>query len=310
MALRLGDTAPDFTAESSEGTINFHEWLGDSWGVLFSHPADFTPVCTTELGLTAKLKDEFAKRNVKVIALSVDPVESHKRLDRGHQRHAEDARQLSDHRRCGPQGVDALRHDPPERERDADGALGVRHRSGKKIRLMITYPAIDGPQLRRDTARHRLAAADRVPQRRDAGQLEGGRRRRDRAVAAGPRGDQAEVPEGLQGAAAVSAHDAAAQPLKRGHDAADGIPADSARSHTASHERRAAFKRGAFFLNGTGACGATASSLRGHRHAGARRRASGDRPGASGLYARAARRSPDAPSPPDAARARRCARRA
>ncbi len=79
MTLRLGDTAPDFVQESSEGTIRFHEWLGDSWGVLFSHPADFTPVCTTELGLTAKLKDEFAKRNVKVIALSVDPVESHKK---------------------------------------------------------------------------------------------------------------------------------------------------------------------------------------------------------------------------------------
>ena len=79
MALRLGDTAPDFVQESSEGTIRFHEWLGDSWGVLFSHPADFTPVCTTELGLTAKLKDEFAKRKVKVIALSVDPVESHKK---------------------------------------------------------------------------------------------------------------------------------------------------------------------------------------------------------------------------------------
>jgi alkyl hydroperoxide reductase subunit AhpC len=79
MSLRLGDTAPDFTQESSEGPISFHKWLGDSWGVLFSHPADFTPVCTTELGLTAKLKDEFAKRNVKVIALSVDPVESHRK---------------------------------------------------------------------------------------------------------------------------------------------------------------------------------------------------------------------------------------
>jgi len=79
MSLRLGDTAPDFTQESSEGPISFHKWLGDSWGVLFSHPADFTPVCTTELGLTAKLKEEFAKRNVKVIALSVDPVDSHKK---------------------------------------------------------------------------------------------------------------------------------------------------------------------------------------------------------------------------------------
>jgi thioredoxin-dependent peroxiredoxin len=78
MALRLGDTAPDFTADSSVGTINFYDFLGDSWGVLFSHPADYTPVCTTELGRTAKLAQEFAARNTKVLALSVDDVESHK----------------------------------------------------------------------------------------------------------------------------------------------------------------------------------------------------------------------------------------
>jgi alkyl hydroperoxide reductase subunit AhpC len=77
MSLRLGDTAPNFTAETTEGTINFHEWLGDSWGVLFSHPADYTPVCTTELGMVAKLKGEFEKRNTKVIALSVDPLADH-----------------------------------------------------------------------------------------------------------------------------------------------------------------------------------------------------------------------------------------
>ena len=76
-SLRLGDTAPDFEQQSSEGPIRFHEWLGNSWGVLFSHPADFTPVCTTELGLTAKLRDDFAKRGVKAIAVSVDPVDSH-----------------------------------------------------------------------------------------------------------------------------------------------------------------------------------------------------------------------------------------
>ncbi|MFA4913655.1 MAG: peroxiredoxin [Alcaligenaceae bacterium] len=75
--LRLGDTAPDFEQKSSVGTIKFYEYLGDKWGVLFSHPADFTPVCTTELGYTAKLADEFARRNVKVLALSVDSVESH-----------------------------------------------------------------------------------------------------------------------------------------------------------------------------------------------------------------------------------------
>jgi len=78
MALQLGDIVPDFTQESSEGTISFHEWAGDSWVVLFSHPADFTPVCTTELGTVASLKPEFDKRNVKVIALSVDDVDSHK----------------------------------------------------------------------------------------------------------------------------------------------------------------------------------------------------------------------------------------
>lgn len=75
--IRLGDTAPDFTAETTQGTVHFHEWLGDGWGLLFSHPADFTPVCTTELGRTAALKSEFDKRGVKAIALSVDPLDSH-----------------------------------------------------------------------------------------------------------------------------------------------------------------------------------------------------------------------------------------
>jgi len=78
MALRLGDEAPNFTAETTEGTVNFHEWLGDGWGILFSHPKDFTPVCTTELGTVAKITDEFKKRNVKVLAVSVDGLDSHK----------------------------------------------------------------------------------------------------------------------------------------------------------------------------------------------------------------------------------------
>lgn len=144
MSLRLGDTAPDFEQDSTEGRIRFHEWLGDSWGILFSHPADFTPVCTTELGLTAKLKDQFAKRNVKVIALSVDPVDSHK----------EWIKDINETQGCT---VDFPIIADPDRKvselydmihPNANDSLTVRSLfvidPNKKVRLTITYPASTG----------------------------------------------------------------------------------------------------------------------------------------------------------------------
>jgi alkyl hydroperoxide reductase subunit AhpC len=144
MALRLGDTAPDFSATTTQGPIRFHEWIGDGWCVLFSHPKDFTPVCTTELGATAGLKREFEKRNVKVIGLSVDPLESH-------QRWAEDIRETQGHALNFPVIADA--------ERTVSNLYDMIHPNAsdtftvrsvfvivpkKKVRLTFTYPASTG----------------------------------------------------------------------------------------------------------------------------------------------------------------------
>ena len=104
MSIQIGSIAPDFTQESTEGTIKFHEWIGNNWGVLFSHPKDFTPVCTTELGTVAKLKSEFDKRNVKVIAVSVDDVASHKRWIGDIEETQEHQDELPDPRRRRSQG--------------------------------------------------------------------------------------------------------------------------------------------------------------------------------------------------------------
>ncbi|MFL1454672.1 peroxiredoxin [Marinobacter sp. GN3S48] len=144
MSLRLGDTAPDFEQDSSEGKIRFYDWLGDSWGILFSHPADFTPVCTTELGLTAKLKDQFAKRNVKVIALSVDPVESHH----------EWIKDINETQGCSVNFPIIADHDRKVSDLydmihpNANETLTVRSLfvidPAKKVRLIITYPASTG----------------------------------------------------------------------------------------------------------------------------------------------------------------------
>ena len=144
MTLRLGDIAPDFEQETSEGRINFHQWLGDSWGVLYSHPADFTPVCTTELGMTAKLSGEFKKRNVKVIALSVDPVESHHKW-------------IADINETQNTTVNFPIIADPDRKvaelydmihPNASATATVRSvfviDPGKKVRLQLTYPASTG----------------------------------------------------------------------------------------------------------------------------------------------------------------------
>ena len=144
MALRLGDTAPDFEQDSSVGTIKFHEWLGNSWGVLFSHPADFTPVCTTELGLTAKLKGEFEKRGVKAIALSVDPVDSHRKW----------IADIEETQACSVNFPIIADGDRKVAELydmihpNANATLTVRSLfiidPNKKVRLIITYPASAG----------------------------------------------------------------------------------------------------------------------------------------------------------------------
>ena len=144
MSLRLGDIAPDFEQDSSEGRIRLHEWLGDSWGVLFSHPADFTPVCTTELGFPAKLKDQFAQRGVKVLALAVDPVESHLKW-------IDDINEPQDTRVNFPIIADADRKVSELYDLihpNANDTLTVRSLfiidPNKKVRLIITYPASTG----------------------------------------------------------------------------------------------------------------------------------------------------------------------
>jgi alkyl hydroperoxide reductase subunit AhpC len=175
MALQIGSTAPDFTADTTEGQIKFHDWIGDGWAVLFSHPKDFTPVCTTELGYVAKMKGEFDKRNVKVIGLSVDSVEDHKRW----------AKDIEDTQGVAPNypmiGDPELKVAklygmlPADAGDSAKGRTAVDNATvrnvyvigpDKQIKLMITYPmstgrnfdevlrVIDSLQL---TAKHKVA---------------------------------------------------------------------------------------------------------------------------------------------------------
>lgn len=144
MSLRLGDTAPNFKAQTTMGEIDFHQWLGDSWGVLFSHPADYTPVCTTELGRTAQLKEEFDKRNVKAIAVSVDPLESHMGWvkDINETQNCEvNFPIIADQDRQVAELYDMIH--PNMSETQTVRSLFVIG-PDKKIKLMITYPASTG----------------------------------------------------------------------------------------------------------------------------------------------------------------------
>lgn len=153
MALRLGDIAPDFTAETTQGTIHFHEWIGDGWAILFSHPKDFTPVCTTELGFMANLEPEFTKRNCKIIGLSVDPVESHLRWEKDI---AETQGAAVNYPMIGDTNLEVAKlYDmlPATEEGTFEGRTAATNQTvrsvfvigpDKKIKLQITYPMTTG----------------------------------------------------------------------------------------------------------------------------------------------------------------------
>ena len=191
MTLRIGDTAPDFEAQTTEGPIKFHDWVGNSWAVLFSHPKDFTPVCTTELGYMARLKPEFDKRNVKVIGLSVDPVDQHAKW-------ADDIKETQGHAPNYPMiGDPELKVAKawgmlpaellgilagPHARGQPDRAQRVRRRAGQEDQADPGLPDDHRPQLRRGAAGDRFAAAHRQAQGVDAGELETGRRRDHRRL--------------------------------------------------------------------------------------------------------------------------------
>jgi thioredoxin-dependent peroxiredoxin len=175
MALTIGDTAPDFSAQTTQGPINFHDWIGDSWAVLFSHPKDFTPVCTTELGYMAKIKPEFDRRNVKIIGLSVDPVDSHSQWA---QDIAETQGEAPNYPIIGDEGFEVSKAYgmlPAETSGDAGSRTPADNQTvrnvfvigpDKKVKLVLVYPmttgrnfdevlrVIDSLQL---TAKHKVA---------------------------------------------------------------------------------------------------------------------------------------------------------
>ena len=234
MSLQIGSMAPDFEAETTEGRIRFHEWIGDNWAVLFSHPKDFTPVCTTELGYMAKLKPDFDKRNVKIIGLSVDPVDKHAGW-------AKDIKETQGYAPNYPMIGDTdlkvsklygmlpatlegtLRW--PDGRRQPDGPQRLRHRARQEDQADPRVSDDDRPQLRRGPARHRFAAADGEAQGGDAGELEAGRGRHHRGLGVRRRCEE-DLSERLE----------VAEALHPNRSAAQGLASSSIATKTRKHE--------------------------------------------------------------------------
>ena len=205
MTIQLGQVAPDFEQNSTHGPIRFHEWLGSSWGLLFSHPKNFTPVCTTELGEVAKLRPEWDKRNVKPIGLSVDPVEAHHKWEKDIEE-TQGAR-LDFPMIADPDGRVAALYDMIHP--DCDPAVTVRSvfviDPAKKVRLILTYPPSTGRNFCGDPARDRQPAVDRRTQHRHPGQLDA-RRAGGHFAEALRRRSHAAIPPRIPDAQALSAN--------------------------------------------------------------------------------------------------------
>ena len=243
MAIRLGDDAPGFKAQTTQGEIDFLDWKGKGWAVLFSHPKDFTPVCTTELGAVAALKPEFEKRNTKVIGLSVDPLESHKKWEG-------DIKDVTGHQVNFPMIADA--------DRKVSDLYGMIHPNASdtftvrsvfiigpdnKVKLTLTYPASTGRNFDGDPARHRFASAHGRLLRRDACGLEGWRRRH-RGAGGQRRGCARKVPERVRCQEAVSARNAAAEQVTTCRSPSSSAPcASSWPTHYPASRRKCASRR-------------------------------------------------------------------
>ncbi len=221
MALQLGDIAPDFEADTTEGKLRFHEWLGNSWGVLFSHPKDFTPVCTTELGYMARSKPEFDRRGVKIIGLSVDPVELHKKW-------SDDIKETQGAAPNYPMiGDPDLKISklygmlPASTSGTSEGRTPADNQTvrnvfvigpDKKIKLVLMYPMTTGRNFDEVLRVIDSHAAHRQAPGGDAGELEAGRRGDHRGLSVRRRGEE-DLPTRLEGAEALYSHCTVAQGL-------------------------------------------------------------------------------------------------